>query len=295
VRQILDFRINMDEEYQGWILLFATLTAFWLFCIPCYCAGLSFSAARKCASYISQRLPYFYLIMCIFNATFIYLVVTWLPDWTPKDYVKTMAKLMLWLAKHLYKFMSSIVIIGAFCFAVAFKDRIALLLGLDHKTLFRCKFRDFITCGSAARFRPVEVVIWKVEDLASATIFSANNIFLEAFLGYNESMRTRVHNNAGSGCIMKETLQLNYDEDDEDEHFYLFARNQTVTGSKELARMEVSNASVKAMEMESAKKANGREVRWEEEFFTEYKLVPRGCVWLRVQPVDDDDAKHVTC
>ncbi|CAJ1373577.1 unnamed protein product [Effrenium voratum] len=95
---------------------------------------------------------------------------------------------------------------------VAFKERIALMLGLDHKQIFNCKARDCMSCFTANRFKAIELLIWKVEDLPSADLFAANNVFVEVYLGYNETTRTRVHNNAGSDCIFKESVQLNFDE-----------------------------------------------------------------------------------
>merc|ERR1719282_26268 len=145
-----------------------------------------------------------------------------------------MIEVMVWLAKHLLKFAASIVIIVVFCIAVAFKERIALMLGLDHQILFKCKFRDCLHCWSGAYIRPIELYVWKVEDLSSADFFSANNVFLEFYLGHNEPMRTRVHNNAGSSCVVKETMQLNFDEDDDDEILYIFVRNQKVMGKQDL-------------------------------------------------------------
>ncbi|OLP79979.1 hypothetical protein AK812_SmicGene39660 [Symbiodinium microadriaticum] len=32
--QVLDYRLNIDAEYQGWILIFTTITCAWLFCLP---------------------------------------------------------------------------------------------------------------------------------------------------------------------------------------------------------------------------------------------------------------------
>jgi len=291
INRILDFRFNIDQEFQGWILLFATLTAIWLFCLPCYCAGLSFAPFRRFAAWMQQRLPFFYLTMCCVNAVFMFLILTWLPDWTYLDYIKTVLSFAGWTASHLMQFATSIAMIAAFCIAVAFKDRIALMLGIDHKTLFKCKVRDCLNCWSTARFRPIEVSIWKVEDLTSADLFSANNVFVEFFLGYNEKVTTRVHNNAGSGCLVKETLQLNFDEDDDEETLFIFVRNQKVVGAQELARAEIPTEKLKHM----VSQGRMTELRWDANCFKEpVQLIPRGKLWMRAVPLDDEDAP-VTC
>merc|ERR1719460_2086122 len=109
-------------------------------------------------------------------------------------------------------------------------------MGVDHKTLFRFKLRDL--CGGST-VRAIEVVLWKVEDLKAASPFLANNVFVEMNLGYNEVMKTRVHNNAGSNCILKESLQLNFDAEEDEEPLFIFVKNQKVMGGSELARLEL--------------------------------------------------------
>ena len=45
----------------------------------------------------------------------------------------------------------------------------------------------------------------KVEDVRSGHMFNANDLFVEMYMGFNEPVKTRVHNNAGSSCVFKET------------------------------------------------------------------------------------------
>eukprot|EP00931_Biecheleriopsis_adriatica_P086925 TRINITY_DN61472_c0_g1_i1.p1 TRINITY_DN61472_c0_g1~~TRINITY_DN61472_c0_g1_i1.p1 ORF type:complete len:315 (+),score=87.63 TRINITY_DN61472_c0_g1_i1:94-1038(+) len=289
VNQVLDYRVDIDEEFQGWILIFASITAIWLYCLPCYCAGMSYSPARKFASWISQRLPMFYVWMTMFNALFLFLVVTWLPDWGFGQYIEVCLAAAAWTVAHMLKWATSIAIILAFAFVVAFKERFALMLGLDHKQIFNCKMRDCLTCWTSTRFQAIEVQIWKVEDLPSADLFQANNVFVEAHLGYNETMKTRVHNNAGSDCILKETIQLNFDEDDEEEKLFIFVRNQQVMGAAELARVEISTGDLKELVRKGGRNSN-QIITWSQESFGEpLGLIPRGNIWLRASVVDDEN------
>jgi len=292
IKSIWDFQLNIHPEFQGWILCFATVTAVFFFCLPCYCAGLSFAPARRFAAWLSQRLPTFYFFISIFNFVFLVLVVQWLPDWTMMEYIAKVGKGLGGTLKHLIDCAYSIAIIAAFCIAVAFKDRIAQLLGFDHKTLFRFKVRDCLTCMGSSRFKPIELAVWKVEDLKSADPFLANNVFVEFFLGYNERITTRVHNNAGSSCALKEQLQLNFDEDDEEEILYIFVRNQKVMGTSDLARGEVPAGKLKSMVHKGAR-SYGEMMRWTDEFFSEpIQLIPRGTLWLRAAPIVDEDFNH---
>lgn len=293
VNAVVDYRLNIDVEYQGWILIFASMTAIWLFCLPCYCAGMSWTPARKFASWISQRLPFFYTFMTVVNVLFLYLVIAWLPDYDFPQYMAACVKMLGWTVGHLLKWATSIVLIIAFAVAVAFKDRIALMLGLDHKQLFNCKARDCLTCFTTTRFRPIELLIWKVEDLPSADLFNANNVFVEIFMGYNETMKTRVHNNAGSDCILKETVQLNFDEDDDEEKLFIFIRNQQVMGAQELARAEIGTEQLKSLVQRGP--ADGT-YAWNKDVFRDpISLVPRGRIWLKAVDVDDEQDAAITC
>jgi len=232
----------------------------------------------------------FYATVFCFDVVLMYMVVNWLPDWTFAQYVKTCIKLAAFVAGNMANWASSLAIIIAAGVVVAFKDRFLLLLGLDHRTLFKCKFRDVFSCWTGNRFRAIELMIWKVEDLQSSELFSANSVYVEVYFGYNESMKTRVHNNAGNDCVLKETVQLNFDEDDDDEHMFVFVRNQKVVGGSELGRLELKAEQV--ADIERANKAapfpDGH-VRWQDEHFVQRRLIPRGTIWFRVNAVEDTD------
>jgi len=286
VDKLKEFRLNIDPEYQGWILAFATLTALWVYCLPCYCQGMQLPYLRRQAAWVQQRLPYYLIVATLFNAGMMFLVVTWLPDWAPIDYVKAMGKVAVFGAKNAVKFMTSIAFIVVFVFVVTFKDRFMKLAGIDHKTVFRFKLRDL--WGSTSR--AIQLDIWKVEDLPAASPFTPNNVFVEIFMGYNEPMKTRVHNNAGSNCVLKETLQLNFDENEDEEPLYLFVRNQKVVGTGELGRLEMKAEDVVQIEQDM----KGR-TGWEQEGFICKNLIPRGQIWFRVQAVDDEEAKMQVC
>jgi len=238
-----------------------------------------------------MHLPAFYFVMAFVNGGIMFLIVTWMPDWDFVTYLKTLVKSFAWTIGHLLKFASSIVLIIVFGFVVAFKDRIALLLGLDHQTLFKFKFRDCMTCFSSSRFRAIELTLYKVEDLPAGGVMSANNIFMEVWLGYNEAMKTRVHNNAGSSCILKEAVQLNFDEEDEDDNLVIFIKNQKVVGGGDLARLELTPQKVKDCEVQSLQLARGP-FEWKEGYFIKHALIPRGYLWFRIVPIDEERGNY---
>ncbi|CAK0814547.1 unnamed protein product, partial [Prorocentrum cordatum] len=86
VARVLDFRVDVDEELQSWILFFATVSALWLFCLPFFCEGLSFQSARSCAVCMKQNLPLFFFVVCLLDACGLALLIGWLPAWTVSEY-----------------------------------------------------------------------------------------------------------------------------------------------------------------------------------------------------------------
>jgi hypothetical protein len=289
VARVLDFRVDLDEELQSWILFFATVSALWLFCLPFFCEGLSFQFARSCAVCMKQHLPLFLLAICLLDAGGLALLISWLPAWTVSEYVKFAVQIATWFAGFAMETASAALLIAVACTALCFKDKLMQLLGLDHQVLVNWKLRDALGCMVGTHFRPIEINIWKVEDLPPGDFFSANNVYVEMYLGYNEAMRTRVHNNAGNGCLLKETLQLNFDEGDEEETLHIFVRSQRLLGVSDLGRAEVS--AEKLRELISQSRASNR-FSWNQGSFGEsshtIQLIPRGTLHMRASYVQDE-------
>jgi len=285
----LKWRLNVDEEYQAWILLFASILALNVFCLPCHCAGSGWSSIRRLANFVQQRLPYYLLVAAMFNVGLMYVIVEWMPDWEFSDYTKCVGKVVGFLAKHAVKMVASAAMIGAFIFVVAFKDRFLKVAGIE-KNIFRFKLRDVFGSGN---LRAIEIQILKVEDVQNKSLFAANNIFVEANLGYNEPMKTRVFNNAGTSCSMKSTLQLNFDDEEEEEVLYIVVRNQKVVGAEEIGRKELTAEEIVRIEKECATKRSNDP--WAPGSFVERELMPRGKIYFRIQPVDDEDQRAVMC
>jgi len=120
------------------------------------------------------------------------------------------------------------------------KDNILRAVGVDNPQYLLGDWRDWATCWSMLRFEPIECWIWKVTDLPSANTTAENHLFCSLSIGYNPQMRTRVRNAAGSACILKEKLQLNFDPLDLSAVLIIRIHSQDVLGSTELARLDVS-------------------------------------------------------
>jgi len=57
-------------------------------------------------------------------------------------------------------------------------------------------------------------------------------------MGFNEVMRTRVHNNAGAGCLLGEVMQLNFDPDDFNDKLTIIVKNQDVISATTIGQLE---------------------------------------------------------
>merc|ERR1712151_331624 len=124
-------------------------------------------------------------------------------------------------------------------------------------------------------------------------LFSANNGFVEVSMGFNDEMKTRVHNNAGSSCVLKETLQLNWDEEDEDDRLLLQVKNQKLVGAAELARLHLDSDQLKKIRNDSIQcLPAGKMPSWTEGQFIKMDMMPRGTIWFRISPVEDETYSH---
>merc|ERR1719375_2917745 len=150
----MDFRLDIDKEYQGWILAASSLTAFWILLLPCICAGCSWDWARRWASRTSKHLPLFLMVAFFFDCVFLFLITEWLPDYSPASFVKEMGKAAKFVAPNVQPIAESIFLIIGFILAFLNKDRIALVLGLDHVTIFKLSLRDLLyCCWGESRFK----------------------------------------------------------------------------------------------------------------------------------------------
>merc|ERR1719191_834107 len=112
------------------------------------------------------------------------------------------------LLDSLYQLLITLLIIVAIVLLIGLKDRIFMFFGVERgESVVRYKWFDVLTCGCYNRFQVIEVFIWRLENLP----MSSTNVFVEARLGYNEAMVTRVHQDTADRCQVRESFQLNFD------------------------------------------------------------------------------------
>jgi len=183
-----------------------------------------------------------------------------------------------------------------------FKDRILAAIGVDNPQMVIGEFRDWATLWSMKRFYPIEVFIWKVEDLPAMHLHQMNDVFVEMCCGYNNVMRTRVHHRGGHTCLLKESFQLNFDHYDKDTRLYVNIKNQDVMGASDIAAIQLGADQIQRFLKDKGgldatkrtlgwgtSRGGGESAIWAPENFHEIYLIPAGKIYLGFKSVRDDD------
>jgi hypothetical protein len=241
--------------------------------------------SKSFTRWIYSRLHVFYWTVLYVTLFVVMFAIGVLPDWTVDEFLEYIELFVLWVLRRLVSLIYSICILVGFYLAYRFRERVLVAAGMDHITMFRWNIAD--PFGLRSKSRPIEIFIWKVEGAQSSLgkVAKPNDIFIECHLGENEPMRTRVHNNAGQGCIFKESVQLNIDEGRPASILTLLIKDQTLLTSAELGRLVLSTAEVCGIEDQTGKRKTN--FTYSTEHFVPLSLNPQGTIWLAVAPVDD--------
>lgn len=282
------FRLDIAVEYQDWILVGMCFGILAVWCMPCFCGTLKNKASVGFTRWVYIRLNCFYCVLVYLTLFTIMMTIGVLPDWTVNEFFKYVLMFLVWMLVHVKKLITSASIIICFLLLFRFKERIAMAAGMEHVSVLRFSWRDLLP-SFASKVRPVEVYIWKVDDLQSSVgkAYKANDIFVECHLGFNEPMRTRVHNNAGSSCLIRESFQMNIDEASSGSLLTLMVKDQSLMSSTEIGRLIITTREVCGVEDATGKKRV--DFMYSEESFVSMNLMPRGKIWIAIAPVEDAD------
>ncbi|CAD7971060.1 unnamed protein product [Amoebophrya sp. A120] len=283
------FRLDIAYEYQCWILVAMSVFCATICLLPCLCGVFRSKISKRFTVWVYSRLHTFFCVAFYFNVTVLFFTVGLLPDWTINEYVAICFDFLDWMLIHTVKFLVSALILLGLFILVRFKERIAAAAGVEHMTFFRLgKLNLFHT----AQLRGIEVIIWKVEELPSGTGLKPNDVYLECHAGQNEPTRTRVHNNAGAAAVIKETFQVNIDENDVEERFTLLVKDQELLVSSVLCKLQLKTKDVLAIEAQTGKVSE--DFVYDANAFSQLQLQPRGKIWLRVNPLEDGEQQPLT-
>mmetsp|Transcript_104732 Transcript_104732/g.337682 ORF Transcript_104732/g.337682 Transcript_104732/m.337682 type:complete len:339 (-) Transcript_104732:113-1129(-) len=281
------FRLDIPVEYQDWILVAVCMVLVSIACMPCFCGRMHNRCSRAFTRWVYTRLHVFFCFVIYFDLLVLMFTIGVLPDWTVNEFLQQAVLFVTWVLVHLQKMIVSFSILFGLFLMVRFRERLLLAAGMEHVTVIRWNWRDAL--GLRAKKRPVEVFIWKVEGLLSSSKkLKANDVFVECHMGHNEPMRTRVHNNAGSACLVRESFQLNIDESAASTLMTLLVKDQSLVASTELARLMLSTRELCGIEDQTGKRRVAFE--YSEECFVSLDLSPGGKIWIAIAPVEDGEA-----
>jgi len=280
-------RVDISTEYQDWILVGVSIILVGMWCLPCLCGKMRNSCARSFTQWIYTRLNVFFWTITYVNLIVLMFTIGILPDWTVNEYLEHLLLFITWILVHLKKMITSAAIIAAFFLVIRFQEKVRIAAGLDHITVVHFNWREML--GFSVKKRPVELFVWKVEDLQSSggKIYKPNDLFVECHLGDNEPMRTRVHNNAGTSCVVKESFQMNINESETGALMTLLVKDQGLAISTELARLMLSTREICGIEDQTGKRKV--DFTYSEDSFVALSLLPRGKIWIAIAPVEDID------
>jgi hypothetical protein len=277
-------QVKVPEEKFNWAVFFAVIAVMALLCaIP-----LVKPFKGCCNRCIYRVMP----IITIVNLFILSIALAYLKDVNFNDIFFKFVKVFEILLNTVQKVLLAVAGSVALVLVWKFKDRIFEALGVDNPTMVIGEFRDWATCWSMTRFTPIEVFILKVEGLPSANFTTPNDVYVEISCGYNITMKTRVHYRAGNSCVLKESVQLNYDDRDAATRLHIVVKAQDVIGATEIASTEFGT--VQMNRLLEPDKLDSRAIgwgstlasenkAWDKDQFKEFDLIPSGRIWLRFQ------------
>lgn len=279
---------DIDEEYQEWVLIGVTVAGIFCICCPCLWPARSCSCLNWCFRRVRRRALVWVLVWTVVTVLALEYATEALPNWTLGAYCGVIGARLGWFIKNLQEFLLSICVIVVAAIVFALRIHILKALGFDHMTLVRFSMSTFLCCGEAS-YRPIEVAILKVEGLRSAKMMRPNDLFFEFHLAFNEVNCTRVMYAVGEDCVVRQTTQLNFDENDGFYDLTVLAKHQDIVGSEEVARC-VFNTD-KILDLLSV---GGSDMGWSESDFQAVSLQPQGQMWVRISDVSQDEEQQQT-
>mmetsp|Transcript_31629 Transcript_31629/g.69296 ORF Transcript_31629/g.69296 Transcript_31629/m.69296 type:complete len:355 (+) Transcript_31629:34-1098(+) len=290
------FRLDIDTQFQDWILVGMSVAVVMLWMLPVLAGQCR--DVRLCSSFQKWTHMHSQTWMCLItllNLVVIFNTVNVLPDWTMDSYIRYCFRFFWWWVEHLPKFLISFAILLVLYILWMFKDRVVTALGIDYLTFVRFpSFTDILTLKpirSKYSTVPVELLIWKVDEVQAASWVGVNSVFVEAHLGLNQPVSTRIYHNLGNKGELKATLQLNLDLT-EKAQLWIIVKAAAFPASQEIARLE------KPIEVEELKhrlkeSTDAENFEWNEGHFFAQTLEPSGQIWVRLSrlPAASDDSQ----
>mmetsp|Transcript_5436 Transcript_5436/g.12990 ORF Transcript_5436/g.12990 Transcript_5436/m.12990 type:complete len:357 (+) Transcript_5436:36-1106(+) len=293
------FRLDIDTQFQDWILVGMSVTVVMLWMLPVLagqCRDVNFCA--KFQRWTHMHSQTWVCLSTVLNLVLIFNTVNVLPDWTMDSYIKYCFRFFWWWVEHLPKFLISFAILLVLYILWMFKDRVVTALGIDYLTFVRIpSCMDILTLKpirSKYSTVPVELLIWKVDEVQAASWVGVNSVFVEAHLGLNQPVSTRVYHNLGNKGELKATLQLNLDTA-EKAQLWIIVKSAGFPASQEIARLErpIEVKDLMYQLTQATQSVAGGDFEWNDHHFLAHSLQPCGQIWVRFTrvPSAPDDSQ----
>lgn len=214
----------MTEHIQL-VAVFCAALIIWMLPTLCINKKLCSQCFRK---WISRRLGCYFFLGLILNVTAISIVIARAPHIEANALFFTGVKLVEKVIDKMQKVLVQFAGLGVLVMLYVFRKKIATILGLDQMVV-KADLRDILTGFSMKRFKAIEVSIWNAEGLSCG--FSSRTLYARVTLGYNEPAHTRPHDNVRDSLMVRERIQLNYDEQDESQKLSIMLKQQEVIGA----------------------------------------------------------------
>lgn len=289
---VLQDSLRIRRQYQDWILTAGCAVAASITCLPCLLRGSRSRFANAFLKWVEPRRHAYFCCSGVLNVGGLGLLIYACPNWTVDQFIVQVGLFFLWILRHAEKFCVSALIIFVFYILFRQRQKIYSAMGVENSHFLRMDIKDVVMC---ARPRTLELFVWKAEELPGADLLKPNDVFLQVHFSYNGGPKTRVHNNVGSQCVFRESIQLNFDDNDEDSKMTVWVCNQDSLASSTIGMKVFSNDEVRQLLSASASSSGGF-TEWHDAYFEEIKLNPSGKVWLRLADVEiPDDEMQLIC
>jgi len=183
---------------------------------------------RLCRKWISRNMALFFAIAFLFNFVIIFLVVATVPHVDLEMILVGFINVYAAVVGGIKIFLSQVLTVVIILLVWLYRKNIMQLLGKE-QSFVRCDIRDLLTCFSMHRFGVVEFSVFRVDGLPSSQINRA--LYVEVQCGYNEAQVTRVHEDRSKSIVLRDSMQLNFDDEDDTQHVSIIVKEQEVLGT----------------------------------------------------------------
>lgn len=212
------------EEAELAAIFFLAL-AIWMLPSLCINKRVCCQCFRK---WISRRLTCYFLIGLIFNVCMVSFVISTENSIHFNDVFFALVNIVGKVTDVVDSVLVKVAILVGVFIAFSFRKKIVALLGFDYQ-IVKADLRDILTGFSMKRFTAIEIALWKAQGLPPG--LTSRTLFVRVVCGYNEPCHSRPHDGITTDIMLRERMQLNYDEQDDTQKLTVSIKQQEAVGA----------------------------------------------------------------